>query len=77
VWWSVATLTTVGYGDVYPVTVAGRIAASIIALAGIGVVALPAGIFASAFADELRERETRRKEEKAQPPSDSGPTSGP
>jgi voltage-gated potassium channel len=77
VWWSVATLTTVGYGDVYPVTVAGRIAASVIALAGIGVVALPAGIFASAFADELRDRETRRKEEKAQPPSDSGPTSGP
>ncbi|MEL6781869.1 MAG: ion transporter [Pseudomonadota bacterium] len=57
IWWAIATLTTVGYGDIYPVTVLGRIAASIIALAGIGVVALPAGVFASAFTDELRERE--------------------
>ncbi len=57
IWWAVATLTTVGYGDVYPVTTMGRIAGAVIALAGIGVVALPAGIFASAFADELRARE--------------------
>lgn len=57
VWWAIATLTTVGYGDIYPVTVLGRIAASVISLAGIGVVALPAGVFASAFSDELRERE--------------------
>jgi len=77
VWWAVATLTTVGYGDVYPITVGGRIAASIIALAGIGVVALPAGIFASAFSDELRDREARRKAADAQPPSDNGPVSGP
>jgi voltage-gated potassium channel len=62
VWWAVATLTTVGYGDVFPVTVAGQIAASLIAIAGIGVVALPTGIFASAFADELRAREKVRKE---------------
>jgi voltage-gated potassium channel len=60
VWWAIATLTTVGYGDVYPVTVSGKIAASIIAFAGIGVVALPTGIFASAFSDELREREKLR-----------------
>lgn len=57
IWWSVATLTTVGYGDVYPMTPLGRFCASIIAIAGIGVVALPAGVFASAFSDELRERE--------------------
>ncbi len=55
-WWAVATLTTVGYGDVYPVTPLGRMCSAIIAIAGIGVVALPAGIFASAFSDELRER---------------------
>ena len=60
IWWAIATLTTVGYGDVYPVTVGGKIAASIIAFAGIGVVALPTGIFASAFSDELREREKHR-----------------
>lgn len=64
VWWAIATLTTVGYGDVYPVTVLGRIAASVIALAGIGVVALPAGVFASAFSDELREREIKKLEAK-------------
>lgn len=52
-----ATLTTVGYGDVYPVTPLGRFCAGLIAIAGIGVVALPAGVFASAFSDELRERE--------------------
>ncbi|HEY7799234.1 MAG TPA: ion transporter [Hyphomonadaceae bacterium] len=60
IWWAIATLTTVGYGDIFPTTVGGKIAASIIAFAGIGVVALPTGIFASAFSDELREREKRR-----------------
>lgn len=57
IWWAVATLTTVGYGDVFPVTPLGRFAAGIIALAGVGVVALPTGILASAFSDELRERD--------------------
>lgn len=53
VWWAVVTLTTVGYGDVYPVTFAGRIAAAIAAIAGVGVVALPAGIVAGAFSQEF------------------------
>ncbi len=65
-WWAIATLTTVGYGDVYPVTPLGRIFASVIALAGIGVVALPAGVFASAFSDELREREIRKLKERVE-----------
>ena len=65
VWWAIATLTTVGYGDVYPETTLGRVAASVIAMAGIGVVALPAGVFASAFSDELRARADARKEEEA------------
>ncbi|MEP7210682.1 MAG: ion transporter [Alphaproteobacteria bacterium] len=60
IWWAVATLTTVGYGDVYPVTAWGKAAAAVIALAGVGVVALPTGIFASAFSEELRERERLR-----------------
>ena len=48
-WWSMATLTTVGYGDVYPITTLGKIIASVMAIVGIGAVALPAGIIASAF----------------------------
>lgn len=64
IWWSIATLTTVGYGDIYPVTTLGRIAASVIAIAGIGVVALPAGVFASAFSDELRERQLQKLQDR-------------
>ncbi|MAK59857.1 MAG: cation transporter [Ponticaulis sp.] len=65
VWWAIATLTTVGYGDVFPITPAGRVAASCIALAGIGVVALPAGVFASSFSDVIRERQESRQEQDA------------
>ncbi len=60
-WWAVVTLTTVGYGDVYPDTVLGRIAAAFVALAGIGIVAMPTGILASAFAEEFRERHERKQ----------------
>ena len=59
-WWAVATLTTVGYGDAYPVTALGKCVAALIALAGIGVVALPAGIFASAVSDEMKVREDEK-----------------
>ncbi len=48
-WWSIITFTTVGYGDVRPITELGRIVAGIIAFAGIGILALPAGIISSAF----------------------------
>jgi len=50
-WWSMETLTTVGYGDVAPVTPLGRVFAGLVALAGIGVIALPTGILAAAFSD--------------------------
>ena len=53
-WWSVATLTTVGYGDIVPVTFLGRTAAALTALTGIGLIALPTGILAGAFGDALR-----------------------
>lgn len=62
-WWAIVTLTTVGYGDVYPETALGRIAAGLVALAGIGIVALPTGILASAFAEEFRERHERTQRE--------------
>ena len=55
-WWAVATLTTVGYGDVYPVTVGGRIFTFFILLIGLGVVSVPAGLVASALA-KAREME--------------------
>ncbi|MGB1216282.1 MAG: ion transporter [Saprospiraceae bacterium] len=54
-WWAIATLTTVGYGDVYPVTALGKILAGVIALLGIGLVALPTGILSSAFVDRINE----------------------
>jgi voltage-gated potassium channel len=60
-WWGVATLTTVGYGDVYPVTSMGRFFAAIIAILGIGVFALPAGILASGFADIMEEKRQLKK----------------
>jgi voltage-gated potassium channel len=60
-WWAIVTLTTVGYGDVYPETALGRVAAGIVALAGIGIVAMPTGILASAFAEEFRERHKAQK----------------
>jgi len=53
-WWSVATLTTVGYGDVYPITGLGKFISGLIALVGIGVVALPTGIIGSGFIDQLK-----------------------
>ncbi len=64
-WWSVVTLTTVGYGDVLPHTLLGRIAAGAVALLGVGIVALPSGIVAGAFIERLRtERmKTRRADE--------------
>lgn len=55
-WWAVATLTTVGYGDVYPVTAAGKVISGIIAVVGIGLVALPTGIISSGFIDELHRK---------------------
>ncbi len=57
-WWAVATLTTVGYGDVVPVTTTGKILGGIIAILGIGLVAIPSGIMAAGFTEEIRkERE--------------------
>jgi len=53
-WWSVVTLTTVGYGDMYPVTMMGKILTSVILLAGVAVFALPAGIITAGFLDEIR-----------------------
>jgi voltage-gated potassium channel len=54
-WWAVATLTTIGYGDIYPVTVLGKLLSAIIAILGIGLVALPTGIISSGFIETIKE----------------------
>jgi len=59
-WWSVATLTTVGYGDIYPVTVGGRTFTFVVLMLGLGLVAVPTGIVASSLA-ALREQEAVEK----------------
>jgi voltage-gated potassium channel len=59
-WWAVATITTVGYGDVYPITALGRVLAAIAAVTGIIVLAMPAGIMAAAFSEALQEHRAER-----------------
>jgi voltage-gated potassium channel len=55
-WWSISALTTVGYGDVVPVTALGRVLAGITAIIGIGLIAMPTGILAAAFSDAMVRR---------------------
>ena len=57
-WWAVTTLTTVGYGDVYPITAGGRIFTFFILMLGLGIVAVPAGLVASSLS-EVRENEEK------------------
>jgi len=63
-WWAINTLSTVGYGDIYPVTVIGRILNGVISLLGIGLIAIPTGIISAGFIENARERrEAKLKEE--------------
>ncbi len=55
-WWAICSLTTVGYGDVYPITVGGRVFTFVILITGLGIVAVPAGLVSSALA-QAREME--------------------
>lgn len=64
-WWSVTTLTTVGYGDAYPITAGGKVLTFFILIVGLGIVAIPTGLFASAL--------TRAREIEANEKSDSAP----
>lgn len=60
-WWAVVTLTTVGYGDVYPITAGGKVFTTVILMVGLGIVAIPTGLISSA----LTETNAKRKEERA------------
>ena len=68
-WWAVATLTTVGYGDIYPITPIGRVLGAVIAILGLGMVAVPTSILSAGFM-EILERDGEKNEEK---PSSSEP----
>lgn len=67
IWWSVSTLLTVGYGDIYPVTAAGKIMAIIISFLGVGMVAVPTGIISAGFVEQYTEMKVM-----GEPVKDSG-----
>lgn len=60
IWWAVATLTTIGYGDIYPVTGLGKLIASSLAFIGIGLVAIPAGLISAAYVEQLKESKSSK-----------------
>jgi voltage-gated potassium channel len=60
-WWAIVTVTTVGYGDVVPITALGKFIGAMLGLLGVGMVALPAGILASGFSEALHRRRNTLK----------------
>ena len=58
-WWAIATLTTVGYGDIYPITAGGKILSSVIAVLGICLVAVPTGIISAGFMETIDHAESK------------------
>merc|ERR1712046_399792 len=62
-WWSVASLTTVGYGDVVPKSAAGKLLGSVVAFFGVGLFALPAGILGSGFVEEVEKQKRLAEKE--------------
>jgi voltage-gated potassium channel len=63
-WWALVTLTTVGYGDVTPITAGGKFFGALVIICGVGVAAMPAGIFASSFVQLMKEQERQRRKER-------------
>lgn len=63
-WWAVATFTTVGYGDIYPITAIGKILSGVIAILGIGLVAVPTGIISAGFMEQIEEEKAEILEDK-------------
>ena len=59
IWWTVATIFTVGYGDIYPVTVVGRLLAVVITFLGVGAVAIPTGIISAGFVEQYTKAQQR------------------
>ena len=64
-WWAIVTLTTIGYGDVYPVTAGGKVFTALVALVGVGLIAIPSGLLASVLTQaRVEEEQTEENEEK-------------
>lgn len=71
-WWAVATLTTVGYGDCYPITVGGKVFTFIILIIGLGIIAVPTGMVASALATARKEEDELQTEPEEQDDGGNG-----
>ena len=72
-WWAVASLTTVGYGDIYPVTIGGKLFTFIVLIFGLGIVAAPAGIISSALTQVRSQEKEEEREGKDRESGESGP----
>ena len=73
-YWAACTLTTVGYGDLYPISDTGRIISIFSAMVGIAIIALPSGIITAGYMDEINLRKERKEAEKKKKESQSSPT---
>ncbi len=65
-WWGIVTLTTIGYGDVYPITIGGKLCAAVISVLSVGLVALPSGIIVAGFVEEIEVRDENEKPDAGQ-----------
>lgn len=70
-WWAIVTMTTIGYGDVYPITTAGKVVGSIMALLGIGLVAMPTGIISAGFLEKIAEKKKEEKDKGKEEPKEN------
>lgn len=74
-WWAIVTLTTVGYGDVYPITALGRFMAGVVAIIGVTLIALPTGLFAASFTDAMERRREKDRAADAESQAKQSPSS--
>ena len=76
-WWAIATLTTVGYGDVYPITAGGRIFTGLVLLVGLGVVAVPVGLISAALTGARTDASDPISQPQSKAPQRARPSSEP
>jgi voltage-gated potassium channel len=63
-WWAIATVTTVGYGDIYPITGLGKILGAFIAILGVGLIAVPTGIISAGFIEQFPNKKEKIEKKK-------------